>query len=732
MPYPQFSLKAADKKRLVKDRLVRFTVRAGGVSVLGALILIFVYLIWVALPLFSSADIKMSSVHPRVSGAAQPPIQLAVDDYGQYVFMLDHLGKMTFWSTQKTESSPLWQQQLGFVPQQSAVVGHWFAALGSGKQLVIGRPQFSHRLRAGETIFVPDFEPLTLPSSLSADIPDHVQQLTFAVSAQAVTLAFTTQNDMVTVLSFARDSSDSAQVRVFHFPEKVAADALLFSPDGQTLYIREGGHLVIALRNGHTYSVREVVDLTRGDAQRTIAQIVLLPGGDSLLVRDQQGVVTQWFDVIRDQKRQFMPVRAFNTGDQTSLIMTDVYHQGFFSFHHDGQVRNYQATNHKLVLSQKVFKQSPDGVALSDNEKYLVAYQQGHINLARVDLGYPEISFSALWQKIWYENYPEPDYVWQSTSASDSFEPKFSLVPIAFGTIKAAFYAMIFAVPMAILAAIYTAYFMSARMRRKVKPTIELMEALPTVIIGFLAGLWLAPILERHLVAAVVMIILLPLSTIVFGLIWHFSPERWRRTVQRGWHAALLVPVLAGVMVLMLPVGFHLETWLFDGDIRVFLAQYGIDFNQRNALVVGIAMGFAVIPTIFTIAEDAIFSVPKHLSDGSLALGATTWQTLTHVVLLTASPGIFSAIMMGLGRAVGETMIVLMATGNTPIMDWNIFEGMRTLAATIAVELPEAEVGSSQYRLLFLGALLLFVFTFLVNALAEWIRLRLREKYRAL
>ncbi len=143
-------------------------------------------------------------------------------------------------------------------------------------------------------------------------------------------------------------------------------------------------------------------------------------------------------------------------------------------------------------------------------------------------------------------------------------------------------------------------------------------------------------------------------------------------------------------------------------------------------------MGFAVIPTIFTIAEDAIFSVPKHLSDGSLALGATAWQTLTHVVILTASPGIFSAIMMGLGRAVGETMIVLMATGNTPLMDWNILEGMRTLSATIAVELPESEVGSSHFRLLFLAALLLFVFTFAVNSLAEWVRQRLRDKYRAL
>jgi phosphate transport system permease protein len=172
---------------------------------------------------------------------------------------------------------------------------------------------------------------------------------------------------------------------------------------------------------------------------------------------------------------------------------------------------------------------------------------------------------------------------------------------------------------------------------------------------------------------------------------------------------------------------------LFQGDLRTWLSnEAGISYDQRNALVVGCAMGFAVIPTIFSIAEDAVFGVPKSLSDGSLALGATPWQTLLFVILPTASPGIFSALMIGLGRAVGETMIVLMATGNTPIMDWNLFEGMRTLAANIAVEMPESEVNSSHYRILFLAALVLFLFTFVVNTGAELIRQRLREKYSSL
>jgi phosphate transport system permease protein len=143
-------------------------------------------------------------------------------------------------------------------------------------------------------------------------------------------------------------------------------------------------------------------------------------------------------------------------------------------------------------------------------------------------------------------------------------------------------------------------------------------------------------------------------------------------------------------------------------------------------------MGFAVIPIIFTIAEDSLSNVPSHLTAGSLALGATRWQTALRIVLPTGSPGIFSAIMIGFGRAVGETMIVLMATGNTPLMDWSIFNGFRALSANIAVELPEAPEGGTLFRVLFLGALLLFFMTFTVNTAAELVRLKLRKRYSML
>jgi phosphate transport system permease protein len=220
---------------------------------------------------------------------------------------------------------------------------------------------------------------------------------------------------------------------------------------------------------------------------------------------------------------------------------------------------------------------------------------------------------------------------------------------------------------------------------------------------------------------------------LLFAFAWRALPKQYRQRVPDGWQAALLIPVILLTGWLALSISHSLEAVFFDGNMRTWLGtNLGLQYDQRNSLVVGIAMGVAVIPTIFSITEDAIFSVPKHLTFGSLALGATPWQTLVRVVILTASPGIFSAVMIGMGRAVGETMIVLMATGNTPVMDLSIFQGMRTLSANVAVEMPESEVDSTHYRVLFLAAFVLFIFTFMFNTVAEIVRQRLRRKYSSL
>jgi phosphate transport system permease protein len=266
--------------------------------------------------------------------------------------------------------------------------------------------------------------------------------------------------------------------------------------------------------------------------------------------------------------------------------------------------------------------------------------------------------------------------------------------------------------------------------KRYVKPTVEIMAALPSVVLGFLAGLWLAPRVEKVLPGLFLMMVVLPVLMVLTGLLWQATPLAFRNRFAAGSEALLYGIVGALGIWLCLWLSGPVESLLFGGSVQDWLLDAtGLRYDQRNAVVVGLAMGFAVIPIIFSIAEDAFSNVPRNLTSGSLALGANRWQTVTRVVLPSASPGIFSAIMIGFGRAVGETMIVLMATGNTPVLDWNPFNGFRTLSANIAVEIPEAPLGGTLYRTLFLAALILFVFTFVINTAAELVRQRLRKRY---
>lgn len=366
---------------------------------------------------------------------------------------------------------------------------------------------------------------------------------------------------------------------------------------------------------------------------------------------------------------------------------------------------------------------------------------QGGLHVYSVDDPHPEASMSAFFSKIWYEGQNQPAYIWQSTGGSSDNEPKLSMVPLIVGSLKGTFYALIFAIPIALFSALYTSQFLRPEYKKVVKPTMEIMASLPSVVLGFLGALWLAPLIETYVPSLLTILVLVPVAALVVGFCWGKLPQRIRMLVATGQEFFLFIPVLVLVVWGGWQMGAWIETWFFTvkdpatgmmvGDFRLWWQQFsGMPFEQRNSMVVGFMMGFAVIPIIFTISEDALSNVPNFLTSASLALGASRWQTAWRIILPTASPGIFSAIMIGFGRAVGETMIVVMATGNTPIMDWDIFNGMRTLSANIAVELPEAPVHGTLYRTLFFGALLLFLLTFVVNTVAEVTRVRLRNKYK--
>jgi phosphate transport system permease protein len=371
------------------------------------------------------------------------------------------------------------------------------------------------------------------------------------------------------------------------------------------------------------------------------------------------------------------------------------------------------------------------GAAFASRGRTLVVSgPEGKVAAWKLSIPHPEVSLSTLFGKVWYEGYDKPEYVWQSSAATDDFEPKISLVPLIFGTFKATLFAMVFAVPLALLGAVYTSQFMAPELKGRIKPAVEIMAAVPSVVVGFLAGLWLAPLMDKHILAMFITVIMVPMMLLMAVVAWKPLSDTGLGRRLKGYEFLGMLPVvLLGIWLSSL-IATPIEASAFGGDLKQWLyASLGVRYDQRNSIIIAIALGFAVIPIIFTIAEDALSNVPRNLSAASLALGASRWQTAWRVVLPSALPGVFSAIMIGFGRAVGETMIVLMATGNTPIMSWSLFNGLRSLSANIAVEIPEAPLFGTLYRTLFLSAVLLFALTFVINTAAELLRQRFRKKY---
>ncbi|WFS18911.1 ABC transporter permease subunit [Pseudomonas sp. 905_Psudmo1] len=735
------ALQRKRRMRALKDRMARWYVSIGGLAVLGAITLIFFYLAHVVLPLFQGAELtSRQAQQPAWLAEAQAPLMLAIEEQNQVAMRLDASGAVQFFELKTGEALQRLQLPLpqgvsvASVSQDQPGTRRVVLGLSNGQALII---QHNYKISYPDNVrtIAPQIEYPYGEAAIEVDPQGRpLEHIAVNLNSGTLMLAGSTGNELHLISLSREENLFTGEVNVseerINLPQiGEPISQLILDPRQMWLYVFNGSSSadVFDLRKR---SLNGRYELLKDGANRVTSATSLL-GGLSIMIGDAKGGIQQWF-MVRDQdgKSTFQSIRSFQLGDSAiTQILPEERRKGFMALDADGRLGIFHSTAHRTLLREQV-AQGGAIAALSPRASRVLVESDGKLQRFVVDNPHPEISWSSLWGKVWYESYPEPDYVWQSTSANTDFEAKLSLSPLAFGTLKAAFYAMLLAAPLAIAAAIYTAYFMAPRMRTKVKPVIELMEALPTVILGFFAGLFLAPFLENHLPGIFSLLLLTPVGILLFGFLWTKLPESLRHRVPEGWEAALLIPVVIAVGWFSIAVSGHLENWLFGGNMRLWLSNdLGIPFDQRNALVVGLAMGFAVIPNIYSIAEDAVFSVPKSLTFGSLALGATPWQTLTRVVILTASPGIFSALMIGMGRAVGETMIVLMATGNTPIMDMNIFEGMRTLAANVAVEMPESEVGGTHYRVLFLAAMVLLLFTFVMNTLAELIRQRLRTRY---
>jgi len=731
------------RRRRLKDNISRWGISVAGFGVVFSLAMIFVYLFWEVMPIFRGATVDPQNEYTAPVTAASTNSFL-LERYEQLGIQHTDDGLVTYFEFDSGEVRDQFDLGIPEGVQQTTfgageVIDNTTVRGLSDGTAIVAVHSYVFSYPEGRRHIVPG---LDFPYGEQPLVVDEQGQplnlVTIQTSSRRGTYLVATTADgrmllnAITTRSNLLTGETTVQVQRHELPAIDGTPVkLMLEKSLRRLFVIDDRGMVhyFDVENPDNVRLVQSVDVGGGHA---VTAATFLVGTESIVFGKANGDLSQWFLVRgEDERHQLTRIREFQShGATITAIAPEYTRKGFLVVDESGQLGIHYGTSSRTLFLRQMSDVPLVDVAVSQvNRKLLIKDQNNTVIAADLWNAHPQISFRALWNRVWYENRSEPEYIWQSSSGSDEFEAKFSLVPLTVGTLKAAFYAMLFAIPLAIAGAIYTAYFMTPKLRGIVKPSIEIMEALPTVILGFLAGLWLAPFAENHLPAIFSIFLLMPVFMLLFAYLYSRLPAVFRNRIPDGWEAAMLVPVILLFGYSAVSMSPLIEIWFFDGSMRQWFTDIGITYDQRNALVVGIAMGFAVIPTIFSIAEDAVFTVPRHLTQGSMALGSTKWQTVVGVVLPTASPGIFSAVMMGFGRAVGETMIVLMATGNSPVVNFNIFEGMRTLSANIAVELPETAVGSSHFRVLFLAALVLLTLTFIVNTMAEIIRQRLRERY---
>ncbi|HEU4929941.1 MAG TPA: ABC transporter permease subunit [Candidatus Krumholzibacteria bacterium] len=825
------------------DRFAAACISVGGIGTIAAVAAVFLFLASVVVPLFTRGEAKPDA-DPLSLPAGVRPLHAGIDEYRVAVWTLDSDGALRVFRADNGDS---------IVTLRAAGLDSLSAASFDVASRSFAVGMIDGSIRFARLQFRTDYaDPSTVPEAASlqnggvivaasaivqktsdgslrrqtpelvidADAPGvvhgAVQRIDHIAQGAGYLAAFTGESDTVAVCRVEHDENeftgeDSVTVQRGFLPPATRAEHVLVAEAGSAVYvIDQSGHATVwDVRDISAPTSTASADLATDD--RRVTAVAPLLGRTSVLVGTDDGEVSTWFRYKprgSSELRLANPERFEGEGAAVTTIVGSARERVFLAGYANGRARVFHATSGKRVLDFQEGNQAITTAAFAPKSNGAVLLTASGVHTYDVDLKYPEVTARALFRPLWYEGYPQAAHVWQSSAGTDDFETKLGLWPLVFGTLKATVYSMLFGVPLALLAAIFTSEFVSPGARPRLKTLIESMASLPSVVLGFLAALVIAPFVQRVVPSVMVAFIVVPAALLLTAYMWQLMPQMWVRRLDR-FRIAIALAVLPVAIGLSAVLGPWIEQAFFNGDLMGWLAggeggvwggwfilalpvcafisvfiiarvtgtairdfaarsrrtrvaaidlgrfalgalvtvglaaglaaiasAVGMDprgslmgtYVQRNALVVGFVMGFAIIPIIYTIAEDALSAVPDHLRAASLGAGATPWQTAIRIVLPTAMSGLFSAIMIGLGRAVGETMIVLMAAGNTPVLEMNAFSGFRTLSANIAVELPEAVRDSTHYRTLFLAALLLFFMTFVINTVAEVVRMRFRKR----
>jgi phosphate transport system permease protein len=744
-----------------KDRAATAVIRAGGILVILVVVAIVVNIGLEALPLFTGA----SSGPVERLAAPEGALLAGSDPRRELVWVLTRSGRIEFPSEPGRPAIEL-TDGAGVVAADHEIDGR-IALLDAAGRVLVGSLRFRDEWAAGQRTATVRWRPAAAPLELGSGRPWSGVTATAGDSGgAAAVVAWSADGALVSAswdpegeswavsaplavaggvsaAAIAHDLETAAivggdgRLRVVELPAQAALEVEgLAGPVARARFLIGGGTLVAAGRDGMLSVLLELPRVTvtnRGTQPLALGEHAIAAGGSATVPDDE---FSQRFGARADVAIAIAaPVwrvvrTAAGTGSPPTVIAPGHRRRDVLIGAEDGSVALYYSTSGRRLLVERWTDAPVAALALDPKGDGAVVIAGGELFRRSIANPHPEISLRTLFLPVHYEGYAAAKWVWQSTGGSDASEPKLSLWPLIFGTLKATLYALVFSVPLALMAAVYVSQLAPAWLQAIIKPTLEMMAAVPSVVVGFLAALWLAPRLEAALLGAIVGAAALPLAVLVALAVWRIAPAPLRRRIPAEGELVVLAISAAGVVAAAVLLTGAVESALFGGDFQRFLfTEWGIRYDQRNSIVVGIALGFAVIPVIFTIAEDACSAVPRSLISASRALGATRWQTAVRLVVPAASPGLFAAVMLGLGRAVGETMIVLMAAGNTPLLDGSPFNGMRTMSAAIAVEIPEAPVASTLFRVLFLTGTLLFVFTLVVTTAADLVGSYLRKRY---